>query len=143
MLSLPKDTARLSWTRHIKNKMVFYHLSGAQVLRIFRRPDRREEGIAPGTSAAMKTRVAQRGTRNVERKDQKLKSEELWIMYKVAQRETRNVKRNGTESNVSRSTLHAPRVTMISAWRYPGVTKVGERPEIPADALSELEKIGS
>ncbi len=32
------------------------------------------------------------------------------------------------------------RITMISAWRYPGVTKPGERPKIPDDVLEELEK---
>lgn len=112
MLTLPKDTARLSWTRHIKNKMVFYHLSGAQVLRIFKRPDRREEGIAPGTVAAMKTK------KSVNAKNPK--KEELWIMYKVKK----------------------PKITMISAWRYPGETKAGERLPIPQDTLEFLEQEG-
>jgi hypothetical protein len=111
MLTLPKDTARMSWTRHIKNKMVFYHLSGAQILRIFTRPDRREEGIAPGTVAAMKTKKST-STKNPRK-------EEIWIMYKTKK----------------------PKVTMISAWRYPGETKKGERPEIPEDVLRELENI--
>jgi hypothetical protein len=111
MLTFPKDTARLSWTRHIKNKMVFYHLSGAQLLRIFRNPDRREEGIAPDTIAAMKTKKA--AGAKVAR------AEEIWIMFKVKHGKT----------------------TMISAWRYPGITKKGERPEIPEDALAELAKI--
>ena len=69
MLTFPKDSARLKWTRHIKNKMVYYHLSGAQILRIFRRPDRVEEAIAPGTVGAMKSTK---------------KKTEIWIMYKVA-----------------------------------------------------------
>ena len=106
MLQFPKDTAQFSWTRHIKNKMVFYHLSGAQILRIFRKPKRVEEGIAPDTVAAMTPRTPR---------------EELWIMYRM---------NKGKKS----------RVTMISAWRYPGVTKPGERPTIPEDVLAELER---
>lgn len=112
MLTFPKDTARLRWTRHIKNKMVFYHLSGAQVLRIVRKPERREEGIAPETVAAMKTKKAS-GAKTA-------RSEELWVMFKT----------------------NKGKITMISAWRYPGKTKPGERPEIPEDTMRELERIG-
>ncbi len=105
MITFPKDTAQFSWTRYIKNKMVFYHLSGAQILRIFRKPQRIEEGIAPDTVAAMISRRPK---------------EELWIMYK---------KNKGKKS----------KITMISAWRYPGVTKPGERPLIPEDVLAEID----
>lgn len=119
MLQFPKDTPRLSWTRHVKNKMVFYHLSGAQILRIFRKPDRREEGIAPDTVAAMKTRVFENNAKKEGNNANRKRSEELWIMYKTVKGKT----------------------TMISAWRYPGTTKPGERPEIPADTLEELLKL--
>ncbi len=124
MLTFPKDTAQISWTRHIKNKMMFYHLSGAQIMRIFRKPDRREEGIAPGTSAAMKT-----VTHNVKLKTDSKKPQktEIWMMYKI---------NSGQKNKITKS-----KFTMISAWRYPGVTKPGERPEIPEDILQELEKI--
>lgn len=49
-------------------------------------------------------------------------------------RETSSVAR-GARSSLSR-------ITLISAWRYPGVTKKGERPEIPADVLEQLEQMG-
>lgn len=124
MLTLPKDTARLKWTRHIKNKMVFYHLSAAHILRIFRKPDRVEEGIAPDTIAAMKSRKKGIGGR-VKGTD---KTEEIWIMYKIS----------GKKLNPVPYTLNPRPVTMISAWRYPGKTKPGERPPIPEDILQEL-----
>jgi hypothetical protein len=137
MLAFPKDNAQFSWTRHIKNKMVFYHLSGAQLLRIFRKPNRREEGIAPDTVGAMQTKKAT-GAKAV-------RSEEIWIMYKInSQRKTHN-KQLKTSGNFPLSaadrklSVNKSRVTFISAWRYPGITKKGERPLIPEDIAKELE----
>ena len=129
MFSFPKDTAQFSWTRHIKNKMVFYHLSGAQIMRIFRKPKRREEGIAENTVAAMLDRQpASRATQNATRK------EEIWIMYRV------NKKGIAPKLQTTHYKLPtASRITMISAWRYPGTTKPGERPQIPEDVPKELD----
>ena len=47
----------------------------------------------------------------------KKRPSEIWMMYKL----TREKK-----------------VKVISAWRYPGVTKEGEAPPIPQDILREL-----
>lgn len=114
MLTFPKDSARLKWTRHIKNKMVFYHLSGATIMSIFRRANRREEGVAPQTAAAMRVKKAVGAN--------KAREEELWIMYQ---------------------TKAGKKITMISAWRYPGRTKPGERVPIPDDILTELTEAGT
>ena len=62
------------WTKHSKKKMDYYRLSGSRVLRIFRNPERVEEGIAPGTIASMQ--VA--GT--------KKNPTEIWLMYQVLKR---------------------------------------------------------
>jgi len=143
MMNFPKDNASFSWTRHIKNKMMFYHLSGAQILRIFRKPKRREEGVAPETFAAMQPKVA--NGRQPSAISRKPLQEELWIMYKVnrganSSRSTANSQTGKSDpsgrqpSAVSRK-LVTSRVTMISAWRYPGTTKPGERPMIPEEAL--------
>jgi len=123
MLTLPKDTPRLKWTAHIKNKMIFYNLSGQQVLTIFRRPERVEEGVAPQTVAAMRTKKA------LGSKDKK--SSEVWIMYKVGRRTSR-----------PGLGLSIPVTTLISAWRYPGVTKPGSPIPIPAEIREELENLG-
>lgn len=117
--------------------MVFYHLSGAQILRIFRKPKRREEGIVPGTFAAMIPKQINRSSLTAESQTSQLKArsdkpkarpEEIWVMYKI----------NSPKANSSK--LKASRVTMISAWRYPGTTKPGERPPIPEDIAEMLEK---
>ena len=52
LLKFPGEE-KIFWTKHSKKKMRQYHFSEKRVLRILRKPDRREEGIAPGTIAAM------------------------------------------------------------------------------------------
>lgn len=147
MISFPKDTAQFSWTRHIKNKMVFYHLSGAQILRIFRKPNRREEGIAPNTIAAMASRRPLKNNKQeiINERAKKQRVEEIWIMYRMNKGlRTKNKER---ESHVLSPQSSVPskhsqsRITLISAWRYPGTTKPGERPPIPEDVLEELNKV--
>ena len=138
MLTFPKDSSQFSWTRHIKNKMVFYHLSGAQIARIFRKPKRREEGIAKDTVAAMIPKIGGGKT---------ARPEEMWIMYKVNAAKrlrttdySRPQPKSRSQSSLVSSRLPS-RITMISAWRYPGITKVGERPTIPEDVLAELNRV--
>ena len=109
MKILKNKEGKTFWTKHSKMKMRQYRFSEKRVLRILRRPDRQEEGIAPGTIAAMQIT----GT--------KKHPTEAWAMYLI---------------------LKKPKgIKIISAWRYPGRTPVGERPIIPEDTLEELEKI--
>lgn len=145
-MKFPENTARFSWTRHIKNKMMFYNISGAQILRIFSTPQRREEAIAPGTIGAMRVvkHNLQRTINNLQRGTlgQKKSETELWIMYKI---------NSGTKGKAQKSKLEelgykrpkTAKITMISAWRYPGRTKPGERPHIPEGLIDELEKEGA
>jgi len=65
----------LSWTKHAKKKRKYYRLSKTRVLKALRDPDRKEKGVAPGTTACMK----------------KIKTKnpwEVWVMY-----ESRNDKK--------------------------------------------------
>jgi hypothetical protein len=110
--------------------MVFYHLSGAQILRIFRKPARREEGIAANTVAAMQSKNSKQ-----QKVNSKQRSEEIWIMYKL-----NSLKANSSKPRPNGRQVKASRITLISAWRYPGVTKPGERPPIPEDVAEMLEK---
>jgi hypothetical protein len=107
-LKLPEER-KVYWTQHSKIKMRQYRFSEKRVLKIFRKPDRIEEGIAEGTIAAMQVT----GT--------KKNPTEAWVMYIV---------------------LKKPKgIKIISAWRYPGRTPMGERPIIPKDTLEELDSI--
>ncbi len=157
MFKFPENNARFSWTRHIKNKMVFYNISGAQIMRIFSRPDRREEGIAPSTIAAMKSRkinsLSLRGrpsgrgnpaSMSFRPKSRNPVVEEIWIMYKINNSrlqisDFRRTKREFSKSIISNL---KSKITLISAWRYPGKTKPGERPKVPNEIMEELTAEG-
>lgn len=134
MIKFPKNNERFSWTTHIKSKMMFYHISQAQINRIFRHPERIEEGIAPNTVAAMKSKKKNKfsKTKSLSAGRQGPDQEEIWIMYQV----------NKKGEKLKNSNFKKSRITMISTWRYPGKTKEGERPEIPEGLLDELKMEG-
>jgi hypothetical protein len=71
LLKLPETEKKFFWTQHSKKKMRQYRFSEKRVLKIFRKPDRKEEGIAEGTIAAMQIT----GT--------KKHPTEAWMMYVV------------------------------------------------------------
>jgi len=118
-LKLPKDTEKIFWTKHSKVKMRQYRFSEKRVLRILRKPDRKEEGIAPGTIANMQIT----GT--------KKHPTEAWAMYQLI----------NSKSEIRNSKLKEKKIKIISVWRYPGRTPVGQRPIIPEDTLEELDNI--
>ncbi len=91
----------LSWTNHAKAKMNFYRLSPGRVRRVMNAPKRVEEGVAPKTIAMMQpTSIKMSGGRAGSKKEEKW-AQEIWVM----------VQDRGKERRV------------ISAWRYPGVSK--------------------
>ena len=104
--------------------MLFYNITKSTILRILRRPDRTEEGIAEDTVGAMK----------IQKSSGKEKREsEIWIMYqakKISAKETK-------------TGLPGKKITMISAWRYPGRTKPGDTIPIPDDIVQELKNMVS
>jgi hypothetical protein len=106
---------KIVWTNHVKDKMRYYRLSERRVLGILRKPGRKEEGIADGTIAAMQPS----GT--------KKNPTEIWMMYQVV------------NSKIKNQNLKLRKMKIISAWRYPGITPVGERPILPDDTVSELK----
>ncbi len=70
-LKLLNNNEEIIWTTHSKAKMRQYRFSEKRVLRILRKPDRKEEGIAPNTLAVMQIT----GT--------KKHPTEVWTMYVV------------------------------------------------------------
>jgi len=76
-LKSPKTFERIHWTKHSKAKLRQYQLSEKRVLRVLRKPDRKEEGIAPGTTAAMQ--IA--GT--------KKHPTEIWLMFQIKNKKMR------------------------------------------------------
>ena len=106
-----------------------YGLSVSKVLGILRKPERKEKGIADGTTAVMKTNKIFFKEKKITLTDAWKKPKkapgEIWAMYK-------DIKQNGENKR-----------KIISAWRYPGISKPGEAIPIPEDIRQELEKNGN
>lgn len=100
------------WTQHSQLKLKQYGLSKQKLLGILYRPERKEQGIAPGTTAVMKT------NKLYSNKKKKNAPGEIWLMYK----DIKDIRK------------------IISAWRYPGVSKPGEEIPIPKEIRRELLK---
>ena len=103
-----------------------YGLSKIKLINILHRPDRQEVGIVSGTVAVMKTNKIFFKEKKVTVKkamptgrqawQPKRSPGEIWIMFN----ETKNMRR------------------IISAWRYPGISKPGEEIPIPKDIREEI-----
>jgi len=89
--------------------MGFYRLSESRVRRVIHSPKRVEEGIAPKTIAMMQP--ASMKTKS----GKPYWTQEIWVMIQE-ERSRRKV---------------------ISAWRYPGMTKPGQ--SIPEEIMRELK----
>lgn len=63
-----KESREFFWTKNAIAKMFFYGLAPSRVKKIFRAPDRTEEGIADGTIAMMQRAGGKRRT-------------EIWVMW--------------------------------------------------------------
>lgn len=106
--------AKLYWTEHSKIKMRQYGLSKTKLINLIYKPERKEIGIAPGTVAVMKSNKSY--TKIKLSSFQKRSAGEVWLMYKDV-KELRNI---------------------ISAWRYPGISKPGESIPIPEDIRRDI-----
>ncbi len=122
---------KLVWTQHSKIKMRQYGLSVTKLLGILHRPERKEKGIAPGTTAVMRTNKVIQKTKSLfgEKKSKwqnpKRVPGEIWIMYKdVTLRHG-----SGQERKI------------ISTWRYPGISKPGEAIPIPEDIKNFIQNL--
>ncbi|MEK7139071.1 MAG: hypothetical protein AAB817_00025 [Patescibacteria group bacterium] len=63
--------SRITWTSHARSKLRQYGLSPTRVLRVIRRPQRVEEGIAPETVAVMQPTSPKH-------------TSEIWAMYQTS-----------------------------------------------------------
>ncbi len=121
-MQLELTKKKIYWTEHAREKMRFYGLSEARVLRVLRHPKRVEEGVAANTTAAM------------QRAGSVKHPYEIWMMY---QKKGKRQKANG-KSKEDYYLDKEQQIVVISAWKYPGVTKVGAEIPIPEDILNEL-----
>ncbi len=104
---------KIFWTEHVKLKMQHYGLSKGKLLKLLRKPQRKEQGIAPKTVAVMQSNASYKTSKSKIVKP----LGEIWLMYQD----------------------DAYQRKIISAWRYPGISKPGESVPIPAEILRELQ----
>ena len=111
---------KIYWTDHVKIKMRQYGLSKSKLLNLVYKPERTEQGIAPGTTAVMQSKKRYPWSKPAA---QKRPPGEIWLMYQ--------------DENPSAGSGQAIR-KIISCWRYPGITKPGESIPVPDDIRQEL-----
>lgn len=124
----PRNDARYQWTHHVTQKMRHYGLSEGRVRRVLASPKRREEGIAPGTVAVMQSAGS------------KAHPYEVWVMYQPIKLKIKSEKLKISEP-FERHIGPAIRKRIITAWRYPGVSKSRGPLPIPDEILQELDDL--
>ncbi len=144
LTKFPKDDSATHWTSHVKSKMIHYGLGEGRIRRVIKNGTRREEGVAPNTVAIM------------QRNDTPKRKEEIWVMVQEAPRKNgislaplgtsaslRSEKLSARDKKFEalRISLRRPKMIIISAWRYPGITKPGKAIPIPDDVMEELDRM--
>lgn len=156
----PKNTDKYRWTTHVTEKMHFYGLSEQKVLGVIRKPQRIETSIVENTVAVMVP------VGNIIKGDPKPKwgrpsfasakssagkpvdswNQEIWVMYQTKSQEkkfkdkTLGEKKDDRIAKLQRRINSSKQLTIISAWRYPGVSP--KKNPIPEEILREIEDIG-
>lgn len=110
----------LYWTDHVRRKMIQYCLSESRVKRVLRHPTRREVGVAEDTVAGMQPAGSPKNPY------------EIWVMWTVKGKDKKN--KIKTKFNFGK------KITIISAWRYPGISPKREPPPIPDEVWEILKK---
>ena len=135
MIIRPKIFRKLVWTQHSEIKMKQYGLSKSKLSNILRKPERKEKGIVTGTTAVMKTNPTSPRLRGASKIMQNWKPNkapgEIWLMYKDI-----------NQMNPATG-YKEPIRKIISAWRYPGISKPGEEIPVPEDIRQELMRNGN
>lgn len=114
---------KIQWTQHSEIKMRQYGLSKSKLIKILSKPERKEIGIVPGTLAVMMTnkKYGNKTKPLLKSKwgfsNRKPSPGETWLMYKDTKKERK----------------------IISAWRYPGVSKPGEQVPIPQEIVDAMD----
>jgi hypothetical protein len=100
-MPLIKKPIQLQWTLHARAKMNHYRLTPARLRHVLHSPKRVEEGVAPKTVAMMQPVSIKTAGARATGTQKETWTQEIWVMVQDAA---------GTRK-------------VISAWRYPGVTK--------------------
>lgn len=161
----PKNSDKYRWTAHVTEKMHYYGLSEQKVLGVIRKPQRIETSIVENTVAVMvpvgnitKGIAKPKWGRPIfgnahseeeiseEKKKEKSWNQEIWVMYQTKSQEkkfkdkTLGEKKDDKIAKLQRLINSSKQITIISAWRYPGVSPKNN--PIPEDILREIGEAG-
>lgn len=161
----PKNSSKYLWTAHVTEKMHYYGLSEQKVLGVIRSPKRIETGIVENTVAVMmpvgnikkgiqkpKWGRPSFGNSSINIDEESSSSakasadtwnQEIWVMYQLKSQS----RKSKVESKMQNSKLQElnnkinsdKKITIISAWRYPGVSPKNN--PIPEEILREIEEV--
>jgi hypothetical protein len=152
----PKNTDKYYWTQHVQEKMHYYGLSEQKVLGVIRKPQRIETGIAENTVAVMlpvgnvkKKPSTWNRSFNDDGQQQKW-SQEIWVMYQLRSSETNSKNKITNSKQITNNKNYKfqklkenininKKITIISAWRYPGVSP--KKNPIPEEIMREVEEM--
>jgi hypothetical protein len=121
---------KLLWTRHARLKMAYYRLSEQRVRRVLNAPKRIEEGVAPKTIAAMAP-TALRAPRNAvvlsgtpQRIAEPSRKTPLFSKWDNRTNNQNSSRKETWSQEIWVMVQDVPTGRkIISAWRFPGVTK--------------------
>ena len=164
----PKNSDKYFWTAHVAEKMHYYGLSEQKVLGVIRAPKRIETSIVENTVAVMipvgNIKIGPQkpkwgrpvfGSAKIEIEEESPSAafasagtwnQEIWVLYQTKSQEkkfktkTLGEKKDDKIAKLQRKINSSKQITIISAWRYPGVSPKNN--PIPEDILRELEEIG-
>ena len=122
LFKIPKNSEQFIWTNHSIDKMRQYGLSEQRVRSVLHTPKRKEDGVAPNTSAVMQST----GT--------KKHPSEVWVMYQEI-----NSKSQIRDPNLPIGMAIPNKKRIISTWRYPGISPIRMVPEIPPEVWDILD----
>ncbi len=110
----------LYWTDHVRIKMRQYRLSESRIKRVLRFPKRLEIGVAPDTVAGMQPAGSPKHPY------------EIWVMWQ---------KKSGKKKSKLKTKFNfGEDTTVISAWKYPGISPIHEPPPIPEDVWDIIKR---
>lgn len=160
----PKNTDKYYWTAHVVEKMHFYGLSEQKVLGVIRAPKRIETSIVENVVAVMipvgNIKIGPQKPKwgrpvfgnahsaeeiSEEKKKEEAWNQEIWVMYQTKSQEkkfkdkTLGEKKDEKIAKLQKQINSSKQITIISAWRYPGVSPKNN--PIPEDVLREIEEI--
>ncbi len=128
----PKNSNLYKWTIHSKEKMKHYGITESRVRSIIKNPLRIEKNFLDKIVLA----VQPQSIRMDKKTNKKTWSNEIWVMYKYI--EIEKLINLDIPEKFENLFKNQKSILIISAWKYPGVTRANEN--IPIEIENEIHE---